>query len=168
MKATFLLAVFAFLMVTTAVAQPEAAPVCEVNGQKPPAPAQCVNWRDPAAGAVHYTPGNRITTDLGEAKFGEKKNIELRGVLTYDNSDPSPYAKEDRKWNTAAHMQISIEFLDLADGSLIETANPKINERIEFRPGTKAQVVVIYGRNPYGPRVVSMNKSKSSLRAYVY
>lgn len=168
MKAKFLLVLFAYLMVANVVAQQEAVPVCEVNGQRPTDGALCVNWRDPAAGSVHYTPGNRITTDLGEVKFGEKKSIELRGALNYDNSDPGPFAKEDRKWNTGSHMKISIEFMDLSDGTLIETATPKINERIEFRPGTRAQVVVIYGRNPYGPRVVSMNKSKSTLRAYVY
>ncbi len=173
MKATFLLAVFAFLMVTTVVAQPEAAPVCEVNGQRPPG-AICIIWnsgikRVPLQ-VEHYTAGQRLVTDIGSAKFDEKKSIELRGALAYNKTDPGPYFKEDQAWTPSSHMQISVEFLDLLEDNIVGTvANPNLNEPIPFKPGTKARVVVVYKiGNKYGPRIVSMDKSKSSLRAYVY
>lgn len=171
MKATFLLAVIVFLMAATAAAQPEAAPVCQVNGERPPG-AVCINWNNPADIAppgVHYFTDRRIVTDIGSAGFSDKKIIELRGALNYDNSDPGPYAKEDRKWSTACCMKIAIEFLDLLEGNLVGTVtNPNVNEPIPFKPGTKARIVVVYKASPYGPRVVSMKRSNSSLRAYVY
>lgn len=173
MKATFLVAVLAFLIVTTVVAQQEAAPICQVNGQRPPADAQCINWNndaDIAPPGVHYYTDRRIVTEIGSANFNEKKSVELRGALNYDNSDPGPYFKEDQGWNVASHMQITIEFVDRDDDKNIvgTISNPKFNEPITLKPGTKARVVVVYKPAKYGPRVVSMKKSTSSLRAYVY